>query len=37
MKEVVEPISFQIEGKQSLKQFLDRYERYFKNKYEGTQ
>ena len=35
--DVVQPACFDIDGKQSLKQFLETYERYFKNRYDGSQ
>ena len=36
-KEVVQPAVFDMNGKQSLKQFLDTYERYFRKKFDGSQ
>lgn len=36
-KDVVLPEKFEIDGKQSLKTFLEGYERYFRAKYDGTQ
>ena len=36
-KEVVQPEKFDLNGKQSLKQFLEAYERYFRNRYDGSE
>ena len=36
-REVVQPEVFKLEGKVSLKQFLETFERYFKNKFNGSQ
>jgi hypothetical protein len=36
-KKVVTPKSFDMMGRQSLKQFLDKYERYFKAEFRGDQ
>ena len=36
-KEVVQPACFELDGKQSLNQFLETYERYFRNRFDGSQ
>ena len=36
-REVVPPEPFNMEGRMSLRKFLEDYERYFKSKFEGTQ
>lgn len=36
-REIVQPEPFDIEGRLSLRKFLENYERYFKNKFEGNQ
>jgi hypothetical protein len=36
-RDVVVPREFDINGKQSLKKFLEGFERYFQSKYDGTQ